>query len=393
MPGNNKIVARLCLRFPGHRSTNTLGNTINQYGRYPLIMNAKKIPERNQTIDVVRGLLMLYIVFIIHGLFWVGLLPKIARSPILFEMPLIFLISGYALYLAESNKKGKEQPSGFKQYLKFMLARLSRILLPYFAYAIVCIVICFVYSQYDSQSTWQFSQIVAAWLNPFADRSHYTFDYLNGHLWFIPPFLLVTAVLPLAIKLKLPIHIPLWILMAGATAAIYILSLCDFPASYLLKSVSFYLLWAVFGYHIANLGISAYKTKYLKIAIISIAALLIIFSLNSDARILDMQNNKFPPNAIFFIFSCLWASIFLTLAIVFQNKSQDFSNLATQWWLKPFIFAGYSIYLWQGVGYSIAIRFGNHFGLPIGVTWLTGLLVTVALGVLASPIERIRIRF
>lgn len=356
-------------------------------------MTSKTKPGRNQTIDVVRGLLMLYIVFIIHGLFWAGLLPKIARSPFLFEMPLIFMISGYALNLAEANKKGKEQPSGFKQYLKFMLARLSRILLPYFAYAVTCIIIYFIYNKFDSQSTWQLAQIVAAWLNPFVYGSNYSFDYLNGHLWFIPPFLLVTAVLPLAIKLKSPVHVPLWIFMAGATTAVYLLSLCDFPERFLLKSVFFYLLWAVFGYQIATLGIRAYKTEYLKIAIISIASLLIIFSLDSDARILNMQNNKFPPNAIFFIFSCLWASIFLTLAIVFQNKAQDFSNLATQWWLKPFISAGYSIYLWQGLGYSIAIRFGNHFGLPIGLTWLTGLLVTVALGMLASPIERIRIRF
>lgn len=356
-------------------------------------MNSKTKTGRNQTIDVVRGLLMLYIVFIIHGLFWVGLLPKIARSPILFEMPLIFLISGYAFKLAELHRKKEASPATFKLYLKFILARLSRILLPYFAYAVACIIICFVYSKFDNQSTWQLSQIVAAWLNPFVAGSEYSFDYLGGHLWFIPAFLLVTALLPLAIKLKLPVHVPLWILMAGATAAVYMLSLCDFPQSGLLKSVSFYLLWAVFGYYIADFGIKVYKTEYLIISIISIAALLIIFSLSSDARILNMQNNKFPPNSIFFIYSCLWVSIFLILAIVFQNKSQDLSNLATQWWLKPFIFAGYSIYLWQGLGYTIAIRFGNHFSLPIVVTWLTGLLLTVALGLLASPIERIRIRF
>ncbi len=357
-------------------------------------MNAKTKSGRNQTIDVVRGLLMLYIVFIIHGFFWLNLVPDTVRSTLLFEMPLIFMISGYALNLAESNKKGKEQPSGFKQYLKFMLARLSRVLLPYFAYAVTCIVICVVYTKSDNQSTWQLQQIVAAWLNPFVAGNKYSIDFLNWHLWFIPPFLLVTAVLPFAIKLKLPVHVPLWILMAGATATIYILSLCDFPASDLLKSICFYLLWAVFGYHIPSLDIRAYKNEYLKITIISIGALLIISSLSSNDRVLIMQDNKFPPNAIFFIFSCLWISIFLNLAIIFQNKLLDLSNyLAQQWWLKPFIFGGYSIYLWQGMGYSIAMRFGNHFDLPIVVTWLTALVVTVALGVLASPVERIRIKF
>jgi hypothetical protein len=152
-------------------------------------------------------------------------------------------------------------------------------------------------------------------------------------LYIIPTFLLVTALLPLAIKLKLPVHVPLWMLMLCAIVVIYSLSLVDFPEAKRLKSVCFYLLWAVFGYHLPNLGIKAYKT----IAIISMVALLIIVSVNADARILIMQNNKFPPNAIFFLFSCLWVAIFLTLAIVLQHKSQQFSDLATQWWLKPFL--------------------------------------------------------
>lgn len=350
--------------------------------------------ERNPVIDVIRGLLMLYIVFIIHGFFWLNLVPEMLRSSLLFEMPLVFIISGYALNLAEANKKTKEQPTGFKQYLKFMLARLSRILLPYFAYAVAGIAICFVYSQHDSQSTWQLSQIVAGWLNPFADRSQYTIDFLKWHLWFIPTFLLVTALLPFAIKLKLSVHIPLWLLMVGATAAVYLLSLFDFPESPLLKSVFFYLLWGIFGYHIATPGISAYRVDYVKIAIISVLGLITIFSLSSDPGIVIMQHNKFPPNAVFFLFNCLWVSIFLMLTDIFQNQLQEFSRyLAQQWWLKPFIYGGYSIYLWQGIGYSLAVRLGNHIDLPIAVTWLTALLFTVALGLLASPVERIRIRF
>lgn len=357
-------------------------------------MNTERKLARNPDIDVVRGLLMLYIVFIIHGFFWLKLVPEMLRSALLFEMPLIFIISGYAFNLAEANKMAKEPPTGFKQYLKFMLARLSRILLPYFAYAIAGILICFLYSQYDGQTTWQLSQIIAVWLNPFADRSHYTIDFLNVHLWFIPPFLLVTAALPFAIKLKLPVQVPLWMLMLGATVSVYLLSLFDFPESYLLKSVFFYLLWALFGYHIATRGTSEYKAEYVKIAIISMIGLLIIFSLSADTRILIMQHNKFPPNAVFFLFNCLWEASFLTLVSHFQKRSQELSlYLARQWWLKPFIFGGYSIYLWQGVGYTTAVWIGKYFGLPIIATWLSALLFTVALGVMASPVERIRIRF
>jgi hypothetical protein len=308
-------------------------------------------------------------------------------------MPLVFIISGYALSLAESSKRTRENPVGFKDYLKFLVARLSRILLPYYGYAIAGILICLIYSTYDSQSTWQFSQIAASWLNPFADRSQFTLASLKWHLWFIPTFLLVTAMLPIAIELKLPVRPPLWMLMVAATAAVYFLSLSDFPGSPLLKSVFYYLLWAMFGYHIATRGLGAYLAEYVKVAIISILGLLIIFSFNPDPQILIMQHNKFPPNHLFFLFNCIWVAIFLMLASVFQNKSQKFSrSLAQQWWLKPFITSGYSIYLWQGLGYSIAIRFGEYFDLPTFARWILALLCTVALGLLASPIERIKIK-
>ena len=58
--------------------------------------------KRIHNLDTVRGVLMLYIVGIIHGQFWLNLipLPQWASSLMLFEMPAIFIVSGYAYALS-----------------------------------------------------------------------------------------------------------------------------------------------------------------------------------------------------------------------------------------------------------------------------------------------------
>jgi len=68
------------------------------------------------------------------------------------------------------------------------------------------------------------------------------------------------------------------------------------------------------------------------------------------------------------------------------------ASLAEARWLKPFIKSGYSIYLWQGLGYTIASLIGrpNHWN--VFVIWVVAIALTVALGMLASPLERLRIR-
>ena len=57
---------------------------------------------RTTSVDVARGALMLYIVFVVHGIFWLKLLPQSIQSIssiILFEMPCLFIVSGYSYFL------------------------------------------------------------------------------------------------------------------------------------------------------------------------------------------------------------------------------------------------------------------------------------------------------
>ena len=67
-------------------------------------------------------------------------------------------------------------------------------------------------------------------------------------------------------------------------------------------------------------------------------------------------------------------------------------GLAQAPWLAPFIRSGYSIYLWQGLGYTVASLIGrpNHWN--VFAIWIAAIALTVALGMLASPLERLRLR-
>jgi len=104
---------------------------------------------------------------------------------------------------------------------------------------------------------------------------------------------------------------------------------------------------------------------------------------------LDMQHNKFPPNAIFFLFSCVWtAALLIGARLVTSTQSEA---LARSPLVRPFMSAGYSIYLWQGVGYSLAAYFGGALGLNIYVIWIVAIALTIALGLLFAPLERIRL--
>lgn len=60
---------------------------------------------RVKNIDAARGMLMVYVVFLIHGLFWLNLTPQLASSWLLFEMPMISLISGYSFFFVRKLDK------------------------------------------------------------------------------------------------------------------------------------------------------------------------------------------------------------------------------------------------------------------------------------------------
>ena len=352
------------------------------------LLSAQQAPQRNVDLDVARGLLMAWIIVAVHGVFWLRLAPTGPASLFLFEMPPVFMITGAAYFLGEGAKQGRLRPAA---YFDFLLRRGVRIYVPYLAYVLVAAVIVTAIHWDGSITPAQTAARIIAWINPLQYGSGgHTWKMLSWHLWFVGPFLAVTALLPF-IAVRAPGFVKPWMLAVLGGLVILGLSQVRLAPGVdgLIKNAVFYAFWAAFGFMLAasprRWSIGDYAVL-LVFAIVAIAAA----KLALPAQVsLDMQHNKFPPNAMFFLFSCAWMAVFL-IAVRFVSDAQV-EAMARSPLLKPFISAGYSIYLWQGAGYSLMSLAGDQLSLSKYVVWLAAIALTVALGLLFAPLERIRI--
>lgn len=333
--------------------------------------------KRDPGLDVARGLLMAYVVIVIHGSFWLGLIPAPQSSILLFEMPLIFIVSGAAFAHAP-------QPATWRAYGFYLLSRGIRIMAPYWAYTLVCAVIV-IYAR-----GLPVGETLLAWLDPFRRAEGHAYMMLSWHLWFVTPFLVVTALMPLLARLPVWRMAPLWVWAAGGALMVLAVDTYWLRATELDRESVTYMLWALFGFGLGA-GAARFATRDYGIvligALVAMAAALTFYPTHVTAV---MQANKFPPNAMFFLFSCAWVAVWLIAARMIDAKRVE--SLAQARWLKPFIQSGYSIYLWQGLGYTIASLIGqpNHWN--AWLIWIVAIALTVALGTLAAPLERLRLR-
>lgn len=328
-------------------------------------------------LDVARGMLMAYVVTIIHGSFWLGIIPAPVNSLLVFEMPLIFIVSGAAYAYAP---KPAESVRG---YFTYLLSRGVRILTPYWAYTFVCALIVIYVRHMPALET------MLAWLDPFNRGVGHAYMMLTWHLWFVMPFLGVTALMPLLARWPVWRTAPLWVWAASGALIVFAVDAFLPRAGELGREIIFYTLWALFGF---GLGASAARFSVLDYAIVLIGSLAVLaaaLTLYPTHTTAVMQVNKFPPNALFFLFSCAWVSVFMIAVMALDAKRVE--ALAQVRWLKPFISAGYSIYLWQGLGYTVAKLVRHQYYLNVFVIWAIAIALTVAFGMLASPFERIRV--
>lgn len=340
---------------------------------------AQAPPQRDVSLDVARGLLMAWIIMAVHPVFWLRLAPQTPASWALFEMPLIFMIAGAAYFLGE---RGKALTAG--GYLMWFARRATRILVPYWAYAIVCalIVIGFVPSRGgDVGATF------AAWLNPIRGGAGHAAPMMNWHLWFVAPFLAVTALMPFLTRVPAP-KLPLWLWAAIGTAIMVAANLADTTRLGWAQMIVFYALWAVFGFALAAAPKRAAPTALLIVLVLCIAAMATAYIIWPERFSISMQANKFPPNALFFVFCSAWIALILLIAPRVPKPMVE--GLARAGWFKPFMSAGYSIYLWQGLGYAAAAYVGAQFAWNGWMVLPLAVAITVALGIFAAPLERMR---
>lgn len=346
-------------------------------------------PSRDVGLDLARGLLMAWIVVVIHGIFWLGIVPRGPGSWLLFEMPPIFLITGAAYFLGEGSKLGRLEPSN---YLDFLMRRGVRIYLPYIAYVLVAALIVTIIKWDGALTIEEIGARLWSWLNPVTRGAGHTWKMLSWHLWFVAPFLIVTALMPLITTRRVPAFVKPWMLAAVTALIVLGLGQVTFAApldDQLIKNTVFYAFWASFGFTLAAMPKRWSLADYALVLVLAAAGIAGAAILQPASVTLDMQHNKFPPNAVFFLFSCAWMALLLIGARLTRETERE--RLARSPLVRPFMRAGYSIYLWQGVGYSLAAYAGGELGANVYVIWIAAIALTMALGLLFSPLERIRL--
>lgn len=330
-----------------------------------------EVQLRNSGLDVSRGILMMYIIVIIHGVFYLKFLPRPYSTVLLLEMPLIFLISGYAFALSNPNNT-----FSVAYYLRYLKTRMLRIMLPYLIYAFACACLVMIFS-----SDFNRLNTLWLWLNPITHGKGATYYWLNQHLWFVPSFLVVTLLLPffnLHVIKKIPTNLSILVLCL-------IFVLFSFYMSRFAASPSFYLLWAFVGFKLGAGANFSDKKRMLAVFATVITLLLNFIVFDID---LDMQNNKFPPNLTFFVFSIFWVALLLLAADRVPQRWVDRLNGNAV--VHVFIAFGYSLYLWQGLGYSIAVFLQEKFQFNVLLIWMIAIILTIVFGLIASPIEKVR---
>jgi peptidoglycan/LPS O-acetylase OafA/YrhL len=338
-------------------------------------------------------MLIFYIVIIIHGIFWLKILPEPIGSLLLFEMPAIFVISGYAYYLFEqASPRFNQHTLHWKDYAHFVLVRAFRLLFPYFVYVIVCIVMIDIYGRIQGDETILLHKLAVQWLNPFVYGGDDQHSMLDNHLWFVHVFLLVTLAMPVVTQWRWVNNPNLFWVIAIIATLLFVLSLLNFMREETIKHSLYYLCFSMLGYHLGRSKAYFEKLNFIKIGVFCGLALLALSLVSQDIHMLYMQLNKFPPNHIFFLFNCIWMSVFLHITFKYPTLFNRFNSLQHSAIFKPFMQYGYSIYLWQGIGYSLAVFAGKNAHLPVGVVWLLAIGLSVLLGCMFGPLEKIRLK-
>jgi fucose 4-O-acetylase-like acetyltransferase len=251
--------------------------------------------HRNRNLDTLRSVAMMWVIFI-HCLYHTSIfqsgISSAVKSLFLLEMPLFFFIAGASNCLSRK-----------RTLLQFYVSRIQRLLIPYWIYAVIVIIFCFmvgfIYS--NAVNGWYIR-----WNFPLIFKPETTLPYLTWSLWFVPVYLLVILIFPfLAGYYKkfadtLFQYIPLFIL-AG-----FSLTLLLYKPLYINHMIT-YSFWTYAGLFFNQLDQpKPLRKKCFPVLLITgISAVLTAaaVALPFFHAYANMQSNKFPPNFAFLSYS------------------------------------------------------------------------------------------
>jgi len=277
---------------------------------------------------------MIYILCVIHTSYWLNLCDEPLKSAILFEMPLIFFISGAAMGLSPSKKS----------FATLFNNRFKRVMLPYYFYIFCCLAFTLLLSLLWDRLPFSSSHPD---LYPSPDKISITriliptdaalpLPYM-WHLWFILPYLIISC--SFTVQYKLAERISRWPYMILLSAICIAAVTTDEP---LLRNI------AIYNFFFMS-GVLFYKKLSIRaILIILLSSItLLAFACLCGISFTPMQIHKFPPD-LFFLTAGIAAICLFAIPLTYMTLPSN--SIISRWNTH-----GYTIYLWQNFFFILAL--------------------------------------
>lgn len=325
---------------------------------------------RNEELDYYRGLVMIYIVGVIHVLYWSNMITFEYKSLFLVEMIYIFFIMGASYSFSPK-----------KNYKKYLFKRLKRCMIAFLVYNLIVLILNICLKNYHIGMN-----IVTDLID--VNMSYNKIAFLNWHIWFLSIYLLLIPIIPLLYvyyeKTK-DYQIPI---IFGIIIFILDRSKINFKIIYYIRNILFYSIFIYFGFFYKNYSFKENKQKHVILIIMCIIGLFFLRKYYS----FDMQINKFPPNFIFLIYTFLIFnfSIFLKKIIIKIIKNIKILERIIKYYAKY----NYTLYLYHPFIYLIL--FSNKLirieKLNVGIIMLLIIILNMINGKLFYRFENLDIK-
>lgn len=290
--------------------------------------------KRDLQLDMYRALVMIYILCVIHTSYWLGLCPEPYKSLILFEMPVVFFISGAAVGLSDNGR-------GFTAVVK---NRFRRVMLPYYFYIACCLLFILLLglacdilpaaARFKSLCPSLEGVSPADILIPRNDSLRLPYMW---HLWFIVPYMIVSCLFPLQRWIAYRVSKILY-----AVIIFFLCMVAQISGNHLFQNVAVYNFFFMAGFLFYK------KLSVRNITIIMIvSAFALAVSWAAGIPMCPMQGHKFPPDIFFLLFGI---TAICLLGIVFSFVRIPSSRLLGRWNRH-----GYTVYLWQNLFFVMAL--------------------------------------
>lgn len=333
--------------------------------------------ERDIQLDCYRALAMIYIVCVIHIIYWFYIGSELIKSMALFEMPVIFFIAG----ASQSYKKRHDLKST-------IISRIKRVLLPYYVFVVFLFI--WYYSCTKLNTTFYNQHINIQQLNTLdiikilATGGNDNIPYL-GYTWFISCYMIVSCSLPIQKKILERTSPAVYVAGILATFVLWKLTGMSSPEN-IVENLLTYNFFYITGYSYYR----RIEKKY--ISILAIIPVTISAYLLLSGTAVPMQFHKFPPDTIFLVY-CF--GILCILGIIFSKV-----NIKYNYILKIWNERGYTIYLYQSISHFILYkatagwidRIHNDFATFI-ICFILIFIITTALSYITFPIEKLLLKY